>query len=71
MSRDTPTIDLEIVGLVRDFQDSDLRDAPAPMYFVPHRQGTRRPGLMNFYVRTLPNVDETVAAINRPLSRSE
>ncbi len=69
MSRDTPALDLEIVGLVRDFQHSDLRDAPSPMYFVPHRQGTRRPGLMNFYVRTSPNVDETVAAIRRVMLR--
>jgi len=69
MSRDTPALDLEIVGLVRDFQHSDLRDAPSPMYFVPHRQGTRRPGLMDFYVRTSPNVDETVAAIRRVMLR--
>jgi predicted permease len=69
MSRDTPALDLEIVGLVRDFQHSDLRAPPSPMYFVPHRQGTRRPGLMNFYVRTSPNVDETVAAIRRVMLR--
>jgi predicted permease len=69
MSRDAPALDLEIVGVVRDFQHSDLRDAPSPMYFVPHRQGTRRPGLMNFYVRTSPNVDETVAAIRRVMLR--
>jgi len=69
MSRDTPALDLEIVGLVRDFQHSGLRDAPSPMYFVPHRQGTRRPGLMNFYVRTSPTVDETVEAIRRVMLR--
>jgi predicted permease len=69
MSRDTPALDLEIVGLVRDFQHSDLRDPPSPMYFVPHRQGTRRPGLMNFYVRTSPNANETVAAIRRAMLR--
>jgi predicted permease len=69
MSRDTPALDLEIVGLVRDFQHSDVRDAPSPMYFVPHRQGTSRQGLMNFYVRTSPNVDETVAAIRRVMLR--
>ncbi|MBI4475607.1 MAG: ABC transporter permease [Acidobacteria bacterium] len=69
MSRDTPSFDLEIVGVVRDFKHSDLRDATSPLYFVPHRQGTRRPGLMIFYVRTSLNADETMAAIRRVMLR--
>jgi predicted permease len=69
MSRDTPVLDIEIVGVVRDFQHSDLRDAPAPMYFVPHRQGTRRPGLMTFYVRTSQNGDPIASAIREVVLR--
>jgi predicted permease len=65
MSRETPVLDLEIVGLVRDVKHSNLRDAASPMYFVPHRQSNRRPGLMTFYVRTPPNADGTVTAIRQ------
>jgi hypothetical protein len=69
MSRDTPALDLEIVGVVRNFKHSNLRDAAPPLYFVPHRQGTRRPGLMNFHVRTSLNANETMAAIGRVMLR--
>lgn len=69
MSRDERMLDLEIVGVVRDFQHSDLRDPPSPMYFVPHRQGTRRPGLMTFYVRTSQDVDTIAAAIRHLVLR--
>jgi predicted permease len=68
MSRGTPVLDLEIVGLVRDFKQSNLRDDAAPMYFVPHRQSNRRPGLMTFYVRTSPNAGAP-AAIRQVMRR--
>lgn len=71
MSRDAAALDLEIVGVVRDFQHSDLRDAPSPMYFLPHRQGTRRPGLMTFYVRTSQNVDTIVPSIRQVVRRAD
>ena len=60
MSWDTPALDVEIVGLVRDFKHSNLRDAATPMYFVPHRQSNRRPGLMTFYVRTSLDAGQTI-----------
>lgn len=66
MSRGTPALDLQIVGLVRDFRHTYLRDSP-PMYFIPHRQGTRRPGLMTFYVRT--NAEGTVPALRDAVRR--
>jgi len=69
MSRETPVLDLEIVGVVRDIKHSNLRDAASPMYFVPHRQSNRRPGLMTFYVWTFPDADETVAAIRQVVAR--
>jgi predicted permease len=69
MSRGTPALDLEIVGLVRDFRHSNLGDAASPMYFVPHRQSNSTPGVMTFYVRTSLNADETVAAIRQVMLR--
>jgi predicted permease len=67
-SRGTPALDVQIVGLVRDFKHTNLRSA-APMYFVPHRQATRRPGLMAFYVRTAPNVEGITPAIRDAVRR--
>jgi predicted permease len=65
MSRDTALLDIEIVGVVRDFKHSNLRDPAPPMFFVPHRQSTRRPGLMHFYVWTASNTGATVTAVRR------
>jgi predicted permease len=65
MSRGTPTLDLEIVGLASDFKHSNLRDAASPMYFVPHRQSNSSRGVMTFYVRTSLNADQTVVAIRQ------
>jgi predicted permease len=68
MSRGTPALDLEIVGVVKDFKQS-VRDAVAPMYFVPHRQGTRRPGVMVFYVRSSPDALGAVVPAIRAVAR--
>jgi len=65
MSRGTPVLDLQIVGVVRDFKHSNLRDDPAPMYFIPHRQSNRRPGLMTFYVRTSADAGAIVSVIRQ------
>jgi len=67
MSPRTPALDVEIVGVVKDFKQTNVRDAVAPpMYFVPHRQGTRRPGQMVFYVRSSPDaLGSTVAGIRQ------
>jgi predicted permease len=67
-SRGTPALDVQIVGLVRDFKHTNLRNA-APMYFVPHRQATRRPGLMTFYVRTAASVEAVTPAIRDAVRR--
>ena len=67
-SRGTPALDVQIVGLVRDFKHTNLRDA-APMYFLPHRQGTRRPGLMTFYVRTPASAEAMAPAIRDAVRR--
>jgi predicted permease len=48
---DTVSLDIEIVGLVRDTKYSNVKGEIPPVYFTPHRQ-VRRVGEMNFYVRT-------------------
>jgi predicted permease len=47
---DTVTMDMEIVGLVRDSKYAHVRDTTPPVFFTPHRQ--ERVGEMNFFVRT-------------------
>jgi putative ABC transport system permease protein len=69
MSARTPALDLEIVGLVRNARYSSFRDASAPMYFVPHRQTTRRPGLITFYVRTSLRIEDVVPSIRAVVRR--
>ena len=49
-------LDIEIVGLVRDAQFSELRGAPPPQFFLPYRQGPVGP--LTFYV----HVDQSSAA---------
>jgi predicted permease len=71
MSRDTSALDIEIVGVVKDFRHSNLSEPPAPMYFVPHRQGTRRPGLMTFFVRTRSNPQALLAALEQTVRRRD
>jgi predicted permease len=65
ISRDTPALDVEIVGLVKDAHTSSLRDAAAAIYFVPHRQSTRRPGYMTFYLRTSQAPEPMMLAIRQ------
>ena len=70
MSRATAALDLEIVGLVRDAKHSNLTDPVAPMYFVPHRQGSRRPGFMTFFVRSA-NAPEIMSALRQLVLRHD
>ena len=53
---DDTTLDIEIVGLVRDAQHSELRGAPPPQFFVPYRQS--KVGPLTFFV----HVDQSTAA---------
>lgn len=71
MSRDSRALDIEIVGVVKDFRHSNLSDPAAPMYFVPHRQGTRRPGLMTFYIRSPSNAEGLASAIQETVRRHD
>ncbi|MGH7678562.1 MAG: ABC transporter permease, partial [Gemmatimonadaceae bacterium] len=66
---DTVTLDMEIVGLVKDFKYAQVkRDVPA-VFYIPHRQAPRVEE-MNFYVRTdgdLGAILRTIPAVVRRL----
>jgi predicted permease len=47
---DTVTLDIEIVGLMRNSKYNSVRDSIPPIFATPHRQETH--GELNFYVRT-------------------
>jgi predicted permease len=72
MGVDGPPLDIEIVGVVPDFNHSNLRTADAPIYFVPHRQGSRqRPGIMTFYVRSRQPPEQMMPAIRQVVGRHD
>jgi predicted permease len=50
-SGDTVSLDIEIVGLVRDAKYSSVKRDVPPVYYIPHKQ-MDHVGEMNFYVRT-------------------
>lgn len=56
------TLDVEIVGLVKDAQYSEVKDPAPPQYFTPYLQDTAL-GSMTFYVRTLSNPER----VERPI----
>jgi predicted permease len=62
------TLDVEIVGLVRDAKYSDVKDPVPPQFFLPYRQDTRL-GFLSFYVRSSLQLDQVLAAIPRIVSK--
>ena len=64
---DTVTLDMEIVGLVRDSKYSNVRDSVPAVFATPHRQ--ERMGKMNFYVRTDGDPASIVRAIPAVIRR--
>jgi predicted permease len=47
---------IEIVGVVKDIKEEDLREKPKPFTYTPALQNNfERPGAMTFYVRTARN----------------
>ncbi len=61
-SGDTVSLDIQIVGLVRDTKYSSVKREIPAVYFIPHRQ-MNRVGEMNFYVRTNGEPASMVRAI--------
>jgi predicted permease len=53
------TLDIEIVGVVKDAKYSSMRETPPRVYYVPYRQSPH-PGGLYFYLRTA-NDPETIA----------
>ena len=64
---DTATLDIEIVGLVKDSKYASVKDSVPPVFALPHRQ--RNFGEMNFYVRTDGDVATILRAIPNVVRR--
>jgi predicted permease len=58
------TLDVEIVGLVKDAKYSEVKDATPPLFFRPHRQD-ERVGSLTFYVRTAGAPEQIIQTIQR------
>jgi ABC-type antimicrobial peptide transport system permease subunit len=56
------TLDLEIVGLVKDAKYSEVKAKVPPLYFTPYKQDTTV-GAMTFYVRTAAGPEQLLRAI--------
>lgn len=59
---DTVTLDMEIVGLVRDAKYSRVKRPTPPVFFTPHRQ-MANVGDMHFYVRTDGDPNSIIRAV--------
>jgi putative ABC transport system permease protein len=71
------TLDIRIVGLVKDSKYSEVKDDVPPLFFRPILQNERI-GSLNFYIRTavdpeafLANIPKTVARVDPNLPVSE
>jgi predicted permease len=62
----TPT-DMEIIGVVKDFKYTNLRDEIPPQAFLPYL-GSHFLGQMTVYVRTTADPDQLMSAIRSKLS---
>ena len=62
------TLDIEIVGLVKNAKYSEVKEEVPPVFFTPYRQ-TDRVGFIRFYVSTSGSTDTVRAAIKPLMSR--
>lgn len=62
------SLDIQIVGLVKDSKYSDVKDEVPPLFFTPWRQDTRT-GNMNYYVRTALPPAQMLATIKSVMQR--
>ncbi len=69
ISRGSRTLDFEIVGVVADAKHGSLTKEVEPIFFVPHRQDARRPGVRAFFVRTSLGSADAMAAIRQAVHR--
>lgn len=66
-----PVYDTEIVGVVPDFKQTDLRSAVDPSLFLPLEQipAMRAPARLYFHVRTALPTAETISALRRAMQQ--
>jgi predicted permease len=64
MSDGGDTLNMQIVGLIRDAKYSDTKDAIPPVFIEPALQDTSL-GFSYFYVRTSRNTEQLISAIPR------
>jgi predicted permease len=62
------TLDIQIVGLVKNTKYTDVRNRPGPIYVRPYRQDTTV-GQLTFYARTASNPSMLLRAIPSLVSR--
>jgi ABC-type antimicrobial peptide transport system permease subunit len=62
MSDRSDSLDIEIVGLVKDAKYSDVKRPVPPVFFLPYRQDETL-GSLQFYVRTSGNVEPVLRSI--------
>ncbi len=58
----SPTLDIEIVGLVQNAKYSDVKQVVPPLFFLPYRQDSEL-GFLTFYARTSLDPEQVVASI--------
>jgi predicted permease len=63
MSVNNDSLNIEIVGLVKDSKYSEVKDKIPPVFVTPYRQ-YGRVGSINFYVRSSLPTDQIVRAVN-------
>jgi len=63
LSASDTSLDVEIVGVVKDAKYSEVKDRVPPQYFIPTRQDTAL-GAMTFYVRTIADPQQ----LERPIT---
>jgi len=63
------TLDIEIVGLVRDARHTAVRENNPPQMFLPYRQGVI--GSITFYVRSTLDTAQIVPAIATVVARAD
>ncbi len=68
MSQGGDTLDIMIVGLVRDAKYSDVKDTIPPLFFRPYRQDTTL-GSLTFYARTQADPNQLVSAVRTVVKR--
>jgi predicted permease len=68
MSMGSDSLNIEIVGLVKDAKYSQVKDVVPPVFVVPYRQ-MGRIGSLNFYVRAQLPADQMLRAIRDVMRR--